>query len=54
MYYDWTVIDEGTLANWGGGNMPCRAYRYIGDDEYVDVVLWFDIETELLWEKRND
>ena len=26
MYYDWTVIDEGTLANWGGGNMPCRAY----------------------------
>lgn len=45
MYYDWTVTDEGVLNNWGGGNMPCRISRYAGEDEYVDVCLWFDIET---------
>ena len=45
MNYDWTVTEEGTLQNWGGGNMPCRTSRYIGEDEYVDVCLWFDIET---------
>ena len=45
MYYDWTVIDDWTMNNWGGGNMPCRAMRYVGDEGYVDVILWFDIET---------
>ncbi|MCR4763261.1 MAG: hypothetical protein K5696_07005 [Lachnospiraceae bacterium] len=45
MYYDWTVTDEGTLANWGGGQMPFKSSRYIGEDGYVDVILWFDIET---------
>ncbi len=45
MNYEWTVTDEGTLQNWADGNMPCRTSRYIGDDGYVDVCLWFDIET---------
>lgn len=45
MYYDWTATDEGVLQNWGGGNMPCKICRYIGEDEYVDICLWFDIET---------
>ena len=45
MYYEWTVSDEGILANWAGGNMPFKSYRYIGDNEYVDLILWFDIET---------
>ena len=37
MYYDWTVTDEGTLGNWKDGNMPCKFYRYIGEDEYADA-----------------
>ncbi len=45
MNYEWDVTDEGTLQNWGGGNMPCRISRHIGEDEYVDICLWFDIET---------
>ncbi len=45
LYYDWTVTDDCTMNNWGGGNMPCRAMRYVGDEGYVDVILWFDIET---------
>ena len=45
MYYEWTATDEGILQNWGGGNMPCKMCRYIGEDEYVDICLWFDIET---------
>ena len=45
MYYDWTVEDEGTLANWAGGAMPFKSYRFVGADEYVDLILWFDIET---------
>lgn len=44
-YYDWTVSNEGTLANWAGGYMPFKSYRYVGDNEYVDLILWFDIET---------
>lgn len=45
LYYEWTVSDEGILANWAGGNMPFKSYRYIGDNEYVDLIIWFDIET---------
>jgi len=45
LYYNWTVEDDITLANWGGGNMTGKAYRYIGDDKYVDLITWFDIET---------
>lgn len=45
MYYDWTVEDEGTLANWAGGAMPFKSYRFVGADEYVDLILWYDIET---------
>ena len=37
IYYEWTAEDEGVLQNWGGGNMPCRTYRYIGEDECIDV-----------------
>ena len=45
MYYEWTVEDEGILANWAGGCMPFKSYRYVGDEGYADVILWFDIET---------
>ncbi len=44
MYYDWTVQDDVTLANWGGGNMTGKAYRYVGEDKYVDVINWYDVE----------
>ncbi len=45
MYYDWTVTDDVTLANWAGGNMKAKTMRYIGDDKSIDVCNWFDIET---------
>ncbi len=45
MYYEWTAETDGILSNWAGGNMPCKFLRHIGDDGYVDVALWFDIET---------
>ena len=45
IYVDWTVGPEDvTLANWGGGNMAGRTYRYIGDDGYTDLITWYDIE----------
>ncbi len=44
LYYDWTVTDESTLANWGGGNMQVKSYRYLSDDETVDLCTWYDIE----------
>ena len=44
MYYDWTVQDESTLAGWGDGNMPCRLYRFVGEDEYADLCTWYDVE----------
>nr|MCR5101920.1 hypothetical protein [Butyrivibrio sp.] len=47
MNYEWTVEDEGTLANWAGGAMPAKFYRFIGEDEYVDLCTWFDVEIGL-------
>ncbi len=43
--YDWTAEEESTLSNWGGGHMPCKLCRYIGEESTVDLCLWFDIET---------
>ncbi|MBO6239781.1 MAG: hypothetical protein J6O61_02920 [Butyrivibrio sp.] len=45
LYYNWTAQDDITLANWAGGNMTGVYSRYIGDDKYVDLVTWYDIET---------
>ena len=45
LYYTWTVQEDITLANWGGGNMAGVYSRYIGDDKYVDLITWYDIET---------
>lgn len=44
-YYEWAVTDEGTLQNWAGGMMTCTTSRYVGDDKYVDLCTWYDIET---------
>ena len=43
-YYDWTAEDDMTLANWGEGRMTGKYYRYIGDDETVDLCTWYDVE----------
>ncbi|RKM59960.1 hypothetical protein D6855_09285 [Butyrivibrio sp. CB08] len=45
MYFDWTVEDDVTLANWAGGNMAGKCKRFIGDTEWVDVCTWYDVET---------
>lgn len=45
MYYEWDVTDEGTFQNWAGGYMPYKTFRHIGDNETVDVIRWYDIET---------
>ena len=43
-YYDWTVSEDIKLQNWADGNMTGTMYRYIGDDEWVDLCTWFDVE----------
>lgn len=42
--YKWTVEDDVTLANWAGGNMKGKSYRYVGDNNMVDVITWYDVE----------
>ncbi|MBQ3786183.1 MAG: hypothetical protein II799_02810 [Lachnospiraceae bacterium] len=44
LYYDWTVSENCTLNNWGGGNMKATTYRYISDTEAVDLITWYDVE----------
>ena len=44
MFYDWTVTNDITLANWADGNMPAKASRYVGDSESADLVTWYDVE----------
>ncbi len=45
MYYEWTVSDDVTLANWCGGFAQGKNYRYVGENEYVDLITWYDLET---------
>ncbi len=45
MYYDWTVSDDVTLANWAEGYMPAKTYRYAGENEFADLCTWYDFET---------
>ncbi|MCR5596031.1 MAG: hypothetical protein K6G12_09280 [Lachnospiraceae bacterium] len=45
MYYEWAAQDDITLANWAGGQMTGKTYRYIGDEGYADLCTWFDLET---------
>ncbi|MBO6196625.1 MAG: hypothetical protein J6O03_03965 [Butyrivibrio sp.] len=49
MYYEWTATEDVTLANWGYGHMPGTTYRFIGDDKYVDLITWHDLETGALY-----
>ena len=44
IWYDWTVVDEVTLANWGDGLMKGKVYRWRTDKETVDLCTWYDIE----------
>ncbi len=45
MFYEWAVEDDVTLANWAGGNMKGTVKRFVGEDRYVDVCTWYDVET---------
>lgn len=45
MNYEWIAEDEVTLSNWAGGAMIGETYRYIGDDGYVDLCTWYNVET---------
>lgn len=43
-YYDWVAEEDITLQNWADGNMTGKMCRYIGEDEWVDLCTWFDVE----------
>ena len=45
MFYEWAAEEDVTLANWAGGNMKGTVKRFIGDDRYIDVCTWYDVET---------
>ena len=44
LYYDWTVTDDITFSTWRDGYMTGTYSRYIGDEETVDLIRWFDVE----------
>lgn len=44
LYYEWTVEDDVTLANWGGGNMKGKMYRNINETGMIDLITWYDVE----------
>ena len=45
MYYDWTVQAALLLKNWGGRDLEGWYCRYIGENEYADLCIWYDDET---------
>lgn len=47
MYYSWTVQDESALNAPTGGSVPCKTYRYIGEDGYADLCTWHDARAGL-------
>ncbi|MCR4962967.1 MAG: hypothetical protein K6B40_03710 [Firmicutes bacterium] len=40
LHYEWTAEIEETLKA-GREELPCKSYRSIGDDGYVDLCTWF-------------
>lgn len=45
IYADWAVGPEDcTIANWGEGHMPGKAFRAVDDDGYTDLMTWYDFE----------
>ena len=43
MYYQWTAQTEDKLSFWG--DMPCRSFRFIGEEGYADLCSWYDYST---------
>lgn len=44
MYYDWTIQEEGSLANWADGAITAQLSRFVGENEYADLCSWYDVE----------
>lgn len=40
MYYEWTAQNEWPMKTWN--DIPCRCFRFIGDDGYADLCTWYD------------
>ena len=44
MYYTWTEQIELKLRNWGESAKSGVYYRFIGEDEWADLCVWYDTE----------
>ncbi len=42
MYYSWTAQNDVTLQNWEESAKSGTIYRYIGEDEWADLCVWYD------------
>ena len=42
VYYTWTAQDEMTLQNWEDSAKNGSCFRYIGEEEWVDLCTWYD------------
>lgn len=50
IYLEWTVGPEDTtLAGWGGSDLSGKTYRAISDDEYTDLITWYDDGNGILY-----
>lgn len=44
LYYNWIAQDDCTI-----GSCPGKAFRYIGDEGYVDSCLWYDVVPGMMY-----
>lgn len=44
MYYEWTVEDSGKVDY-----CDCKFYRYVGEEEYADLCLWYDVVPGIMY-----
>ena len=42
MYYDWTYQTEIILRNWGTADLAGTYFRFIGENGYADLCIWYD------------
>lgn len=42
MYYEWTVSEDAYTSAWGDGSLTGRSCRYLGEDETVDLLTWYN------------
>lgn len=47
--YEWTAIEPFSFTDKSGNTLSGESYRYIGENEYADLCIWYDLESGMCY-----